>query len=221
MKIKKVLKISAAITASVGAAVGAVFASNKLIFMNARKKDSEFFEGEYYKWEHGNVHYIKKGHGRPLILLHSLTIGSSHREFYKSIDILSEHFTVYAVDLPGYGYSDKPKITYTAFIYASFINKFITDVIKSPCSIIGANGGGMLATIAAKLFSSNIIKLMLVSPTGISDSMAENDNVYTRTINELPIVGETIYTSSVSKSNIKKFLILYPAASRRKIKLSV
>lgn len=207
MKIKKVLKITAAITASIGATIGAVIASNKIIFRNARKKDSDFSEGEYYNWEHGNIHYIKKGSGKPLLLVHGLTIGSSHREFYKNIDNLSKTFTVYAVDLPGYGYSDKPKITYTAFIYASCLNKFITDVVGKPCSIIGANGGGMLATITAKLFPNNITGLTLISPTGISGPMAENDDVYTRTLNELPLIGETIYTSSTSKSKIKKFLV--------------
>ena len=205
MGFKKILKGFTIASISTGALIGAIKIANTLTFKTAKKNDEMYQKENYYSWEHGNIHYIKKGTGSPIILLHSLTVGSSHREFFKNIDDLSEKYTVYALDLPGYGYSDKPKITYTAFIYASFINKFITDVVGEPCNAIAANGSGMFLVIAAKLFPENIKNILLVSPSGINPQMAEDNDIFKRTINESPLVGESIYTVTASKKSIKKF----------------
>ena len=57
------------------------------------------------------LHYVKQGEGDPLILLHGL--GQSIYAFRENIKALSENFTVYAIDLPGHGFSDKPQIGYS------------------------------------------------------------------------------------------------------------
>ncbi|MEA5082789.1 MAG: alpha/beta fold hydrolase [Lachnospiraceae bacterium] len=203
MRLKNVLKIIGAL----GASVGSLAAINKGIFALAKGHNSEFENGEYYKWKYGQVHYKKNGVGKPVVLLHGLTIGASHCEFAKNIDALSQKYTVYALDLPGFGYSDKPKITYTAFTYASFINDFITEIVGEPCMVIASNGSGMFATITAKLFSQNITRLTLISPNGISDEMAKNSDFYHRTMLELPLHGTTVYNYLASRKIIKQFLL--------------
>lgn len=203
MKFKNVLKIIGVLSAS----VGSLAAINKGIFALAKRNNSEFQIGEYYDWKYGQVHYKKIGFGKPVVLLHSLTIGGSHCEFAKNIEELSEKYTVYAIDLPGFGYSDKPKITYTAFTYASFINDFITEIVGEPSMVIASNGSGMFATIAAKLFSKNITRLTLISPNGISDEMAKNSDFYHRTMLELPLHGTTVYNYFASRKIIKEFLL--------------
>ncbi len=202
MNIKNVFKSIGAVAAAIGGAV--VF--NNAVFKISKSNDKDFVEGEYYSWKYGKVHYIKKGFGQPILLVHSLYVGSSHREFYKNIDSLSKKYTVYAVDLPGFGYSHKPRITYTAFTYASFLNSFITDVIKTPCGAVGANGGGMLLTVTAKLFPEKITKLVLISPTGVCDKMAENQDLFKRTVMELPLKGTALYNYVSSRKSIKRFL---------------
>jgi Predicted hydrolases or acyltransferases (alpha/beta hydrolase superfamily) len=203
MKFKKILKIFGAFTTF----FGGLTLVNKAIFKLAKHEDADFKIGEYFEWKYGNVHYKKSGTGKPIVLLHSLTIGGSHCEFRKNIEALSKKYTVYAVDLPGYGYSDKPKITYTAFTYASFINDFISQIVGQPSMVIASNGSGMFATIAAKLFSQNITHLTLISPNGISDKMAENSDFYYRTMLELPLHGTTVYNYFSSRKIIKEFLL--------------
>ncbi len=201
MKIKKILK-----SAGAAAAVFAVPAAiNKCIFMLSKNKSD--CNGQYYTWQYGNVFYKKTGRGRPLLLIHSLAVGAGSLEFMYNIDELSKKYTVYAVDLPGFGLSDKPKITYTAFIYSSFINSFIKDVIKKPSAVAASNGSGMFAVIAAKLYPKNISKLILVSPAGIASKMAKNDDITKRTFLELPVYGTFAYNIAASKKNIKTFLI--------------
>lgn len=201
MKWKNAAKWAAAF----GALTAAVAAANQAIFSLAHHQDKEKPD-LFYHWKYGQIHYEKVGNGPPLVLLHSLQTGCSHLEFADSIEALSQHFTVYAVDLPGYGYSDKPKITYTAFTYTYFLQDFLTQVVGQPCFAIGANGGGMLLTIAAKLYPQWFRRILLISPTGITDPVAQNRDIFRRTLMELPLKGTTFYNWAASRRSIKHFL---------------
>lgn len=52
------------------------------------------------------MHYVTAGQGEPLLLLHGTP--KNHFYWYKLIPLLTEHFTVVAPDLRGFGYTDKP-----------------------------------------------------------------------------------------------------------------
>lgn len=68
-------------------------------------------EISYFELEEGNhLRYLKTGKGEPLLLLH--TIRPQLDYFEKVIPALSKHFTVYALDLPGHGYSTITKTEY-------------------------------------------------------------------------------------------------------------
>jgi len=70
-----------------------------------------------------SLHYIKTGAGDPLILIHG--IGQSLYTFRNVLEELSEHFTVYALDLPGHGFSGKPHISYSVEEVALCIEAFL------------------------------------------------------------------------------------------------
>lgn len=53
------------------------------------------------------MHYVTAGQGEPLLLIHGTP--KTHYYWYKLIPLLSEHFTVIAPDLRGFGDTDKPK----------------------------------------------------------------------------------------------------------------
>lgn len=52
------------------------------------------------------LRYIQAGEGPALVLLH--TLRTQLDLFEKVVPELAKHFTVYAVDYPGHGYSDIP-----------------------------------------------------------------------------------------------------------------
>ncbi|WP_083974841.1 alpha/beta fold hydrolase [Herbidospora daliensis] len=52
------------------------------------------------------MHYVTAGRGEPLLLLHGTP--KNHFYWYKLIPLLTEHFTVVAPDLRGFGHTDKP-----------------------------------------------------------------------------------------------------------------
>ena len=84
----------------------------------------------YYTWRSGHyVHYERRGLGDPLVLVHNLYPGASHEEYAQNVGELSRHYTVYGLDLLGFGDSDAPRMRYTAEMYIDLLHDFIRDVV--------------------------------------------------------------------------------------------
>ena len=70
------------------------------------------------------IRYADKNQkGFPLFLIHGL--GGSIESWTNNIEFLSKKFRIIAFDLPGFGLSDKPKVSYTINFYVNFLEKFI------------------------------------------------------------------------------------------------
>lgn len=180
---------------------------NHSIFFGANHRDKKEDTDQFYESKLGTVHYTVKGNGRPLLLFHTTQIGFSLLEWEKNIEFLSNYYKVFAVDLPGFGYSQRQKITYTAYHYAQFINSFIQEVVKRSVSIIANEQSAVFCTKAYELQPSNIKKMVLIAPKGIS----ENSYPTQKEKNKLilfgaPLIGTSIYTYLSSFKAIKEFL---------------
>ena len=82
---------------------------NKVIsFSSSLKEMLDITNKNYYNWRFGNIYYTKRGKGKPILLIHDLMPGGSAYEWSKVERELSTQYTVYAVDLPGCGRSEKP-----------------------------------------------------------------------------------------------------------------
>lgn len=124
------------------------------------------------------IYYTKQGKGAPLIFLHGTFLDSSaYKELF---GILSEKFTVYALDLPKHGKSDALKGKASFSRYVEVVEKFVSALkIRNPV-IFGYSAGGLIALIYA---SRNKTKeLILGDPAGAK---------YSRSV--LPIVLRLIF----------------------------
>lgn len=112
-----------------------------------------------------NVYYQKTGKGKPLIMLHGW--GTDVSTFWPIIDYLKGSFTIWLIDLPGFGKSDLPKKVFTITDYAKIIAQFIKEnKIKKPI-VFGHSYGGKIAIKLAVLYPDLISKLILESSSGI------------------------------------------------------
>ena len=66
--------------------------------------------------EHG-VNFAEAGSGPLFVMCHGGA--GSHTHWSRNIDALADHFTVRALDLPGYGESDPTNKDYTAAEYVA------------------------------------------------------------------------------------------------------
>ena len=115
----------------------------------------------------GNLHirYIDNDQsGSAVLLIHGL--GGSLESWTYNIESLSSRYRVIALDLPGFGLSDKPRIDYTVDFYVNFLIKFIKKLkIKRPF-LIGSSLGGHIVVELAIRNPKLVDKVVLISPAG-------------------------------------------------------
>ncbi len=178
-----------------GAAVGFTALANQLMNRYAQSLAEAPTEELYYEWRYGKAYYTKKGAGRPILLIHGLYPGANGCLMQPLADALSDSYTVYVIDLPGFGLSDKPKMTYTAYFYVQFLNDFIESVVSAPVSIIADSLSCTFCAIACQLCPQYYTNLLFLNPP----SEKEENRIPTRltrilrTLLELPVLGSLIY----------------------------
>ena len=111
------------------------------------------------------IRYTDKNQkGFPLFLIHGL--GGSIESWTNNIEFLSKKFRIIAFDLPGFGLSDKPKVSYTINFYVNFLEKFIKKLKINHLFLIGSSLGGHIAVEFTIKNRKIVDKLILISPAG-------------------------------------------------------
>ena len=108
----------------------------------------------------GDMHYVKKGSGFPLVMLHPL--GTSTWAWHSVIDSLSQHYTCYAFDMLGHGESEKPKRHFNIPDYAQALDHACQLLNIHRGHYVGNSVGAILATEMASSYPERLDKLVLV-----------------------------------------------------------
>ena len=107
----------------------------------------------------GQVHYQVEGSGKPLLLLHQT--GASSEEYSLMIPILAKTYRAVAMDLLGYGNSDKPPLGFKIEDHARSIVHFLDALDIKKTSIVGHHAGSRLAVEIAATWPERVDKLFL------------------------------------------------------------
>ena len=109
-----------------------------------------------------NLHYVEAGSGPPLLLLHGLN-GSTF-SFRVLMPYLTQHFRAIAIDLMGFGYSERPRDRdYSLTAQAGLIAGFLDAMGIEKASVLGHSLGGAVAMRFAAQFPERIDRLILAS----------------------------------------------------------
>lgn len=163
-------------------------------------------ENRYYEWRFGKIKYTKKGSGSPILLLHDLTPGSSSYEFHKIIDSLSKQHEVYAVDLLGYGLSDKPDITFTNYLYVQLVTDFIKNIIGHKTDIVATGDAFPIAVMVCHNDNNTVKNLIAINPPSLyqMNQIPSKQTKILKLLLEAPIIGTFIYNMHTSKTAFTK-----------------
>ncbi|GAQ88572.1 DNA photolyase [Klebsormidium nitens] len=122
----------------------------------------------WWRWRGFLTQYLQKGDRGPAVLLvHGFGAFSQH--FHRSVDQLSSGeggCRVWAVTLPGFGRSEKPRRRYSQELWAEFLADFIANVIREPVILAGNSIGGYCCTTVAADFSYLVRGLVLLNSAG-------------------------------------------------------
>src|SRR3989344_6477461 len=108
--------------------------------------------------------YLTGGAGAPLVLLHGW--GQSARMWENILRSLANHFSVYALNLPGFGRSAPPSSAWNTDMYAKFVHDFVVELNLENVSVIGHSFGGRVAYAYAGEYPTKYLVLYSASAPG-------------------------------------------------------
>jgi pimeloyl-ACP methyl ester carboxylesterase len=123
------------------------------------------------------IHYVERGAGRPLVLLHGN--GSMIQDFESSglIELAAENYRVIVFDRPGFGHSDRPRnISWTPEAQADLFFEALEKLGVQSAVILGHSWGASVAVSLALKYPQFVEALVLASgyyfPTARADFLA-------------------------------------------------
>jgi len=109
------------------------------------------------------LHYLKAGQGRPLLLIHGL-VGSA-LNWRQNIAYLAKEATVYAIDLPNMGESDRVRrFDANLETTADFIAECMDALGLETADVAGHSHGGAVSMMLAVRHPHRVEKLVLFAP---------------------------------------------------------
>jgi pimeloyl-ACP methyl ester carboxylesterase len=104
-------------------------------------------------------HYIEKGSGEPLILLHGN--GENCGYFKKQLDVFAERYHVYALDTRGHGQTPRGAAPFTIRQFAGDLLGFMDAQGIGRAHILGFSDGGNIAMVFAMEHPERVARLIL------------------------------------------------------------
>lgn len=97
-----------------------------------------------WTWQGHQIRYVEVGSGPAVVLVHGF--GASMGHWRKNIPVLAAAgYRVFALDLLGFGASDKPDLDYSLDLWEEMVQAFWQDQIQSPTVYVGNSIGALLS----------------------------------------------------------------------------
>lgn len=148
-----------------------------------------------------NINYTVKGEGPAIVMLHGW--GANISLFEGMINHLAPYYTIYALDMPGFGKSEEPKEPWTVDNYIDFVIKFIKEMNISDTILLGHSFGGkiIIKMVNQPNLPFKVNKIILMGSAGIRPKKTAKQKF-------------KIYTYKLGKAflNLKLIKFLYPDA---------
>jgi len=161
----------------------------------------KYAKGAFIDLDGRKTHYLEKGAGPPLILIHGFNFDSY--TWVANIDALAAEFKVFAPDLWGLGYSTRDRLDYGYPLYVEQIRLFMDALNIEKASLVGHSMGGGTAMLFALNNRPSVEKLVLVDATGYPQSLPLRGRFF-----QLPYVSEFLFglnNNAIRRKNISDY----------------
>lgn len=156
---------------------------------------------QYWNWNDSKtgqhrIHYISAGENNPgptVLLIHGF--GASAYHWRHNIPALVDAgCRVFAVDLLGFGLSDKALVSYEDYsVWQRQLTAFMTDVVKHKCVLVGNSLGGYTSLSAAAANPSQVTGVALLNGAGRFEDLDKSAAQQKQDIVEIdPLAGKPV-----------------------------
>ena len=167
----------------------------------------------------GPLSYYVAGSGAPLLLVHSINAAGSAYEVKPLVDALQGERRVYAVDLPGFGFSDRSDRDYRVGLYVAALHDMVDEIAEAesraaPIDALALSLSGEFLARAAVQRPEAFRTVTLVTPTGFQrgSDRQRGPNARGREVAGLhatlsvPVWSRGLYNLLVTRPSIRFFL---------------
>ena len=147
-------------------------------------------KGRFLTVDGVQLHYIERGQGRPVVLLHGNGALAEDYELSGVLDLASEKYRVIAFDRPGFGYSERPRgRNWTPTAQAELLSKALLSLGVERPIVVGHSWGTLVAIALALEPKAQVSGLVLLS--GYYFPTARKD-VYLQSPSAMPVIGDVM-----------------------------
>lgn len=144
--------------------------------------------------------------GRPLVLIHSINAAPSAYEVRPLFEHYRQSRPVYALELPGFGFSERVNRRYSPQLYAESIRDFISQEIGEPVDVIALSLSCEFVAMAALSNPDLFNSLVFVSPTGFRASQPDVPEETLYKVFSFPLWSQPFFDLLVLRRSIRFFL---------------
>jgi pimeloyl-ACP methyl ester carboxylesterase len=121
----------------------------------------------------GSLRYVTGGTGAPLVMVHTVRTQAEH--FRHLIPLVRERYTVYALDLPGMGYSQiVPGASYDEAAMRAGVKRLITQLDLRDVTLLGESMGAVLALTTAADLPERVRRVLAVNAYDYAGGIARS-----------------------------------------------
>ncbi|HEU4629975.1 MAG TPA: alpha/beta fold hydrolase [Gemmatimonadaceae bacterium] len=159
-------------------------------------------------WRGHGIAYTWQGAGPAVLLIHSIGPWSWSWEWRHNVEALATRYTVYTLDLLGFGRSDRPAVHYTPRLYLALIRDVVRRVVGGPTALVGAGLSAAYATELAAADPAQFPLLVLVTPPGLTQ-LRQRPTATSgagRQLVSAPVLGTAAWNTRVTRSALERQL---------------
>ncbi|MGI8743721.1 MAG: alpha/beta fold hydrolase [Bryobacteraceae bacterium] len=109
--------------------------------------------------------YIDRGSGPVLLLIHGMF--GDHLDWEPILEPLAQRHRVIAVDLPGFGESEKPQVDYSPEFFTRQLLELLDELGIGTATVVGNSFGGQIAMSLALACPRRVERLVLITTGGL------------------------------------------------------
>jgi len=116
--------------------------------------------------------YHKQGKtNEKIVFLHGGALDNAMMSWKEIIELMGSQYDIYAIDLIGYGASDKPDIVYSIPMYVEFLHDILQQLNIEKTHLAGLSMGGGISIGFSLKFPQMVDKLILADSFGLYEKM--------------------------------------------------